>query len=545
MTSFTCYRLRDTLGGVVPQDLDDYIGDEEVLRSYGPLDMGDFVAKLYVSESGPHHPSWQTYLGAGFRVVDELPVVASTGAALLLSLRPEGHHFAFTFGALGRFLLRGEAWRRGYGLQAALKLIYPRGDSSSSGKLVGVKAKRRGATTMRSQQQASKATSFEAFGVDKIRDLMGGATGAPSDRSWGRRITGADAIHFDAEIPFEELGKRCRDLQEVHDRDDYTEKFGWIDRVRPVLDQVLLLELEEHLAARLSAGDITDLDLAPPEIVDWSVVTGFRYHFEARKKFQHPELRIQDYLRGLASAGEDPAGLDAAFLRRSHVWAVDSDSRLVHKWSVWQCLTGEFEFRGSTYVIDEGEIFGVSSDYLSVLNEAIATVPLRTDIPWPPVTPSTTEDTFNRAAVASIGPTLLMDKKLVSASTQTTSIEVCDLLTADRCLIHVKRHLGSSDLSHLFSQGYVSARLLQEDAAFRKAAAEKIVSLPSGAGFNFLEVPSLKTEDFEVIYAIVAPWRGATVAKALPFFSKVNLHRTVQELTNRGYRVALSQVDTG
>lgn len=545
MTSFSCYRLRDTLGGAAPGDLDDYIDDDERPRAYGPLDMGNFVAKLYVSETVPHHPAWQGFLKAGFDGIDDLPMVASTGAALLLSLRPEGQHFAFTFGNLGRFLLKRESWQRGYGLQAALNLIYPRSDSNGSGKLVAVDSKRRGGTAMRSRRQASKATSFEAFDVDKIRDLMGGATGTPGDRSWGRRITGTDALHFEADILFEELGKLCRNLRDVYDRDDYTEKFGWIDRIRPIHDPVTLLELEEHLARRLNAGDITDLDLAPPEIVDWSAVTGFRYHFEAHKKFQHPELRIQDYLHGVARTDDCPNGLDAAYLRRRCVWALDSDNEQVHKWPVWRCLTGEFEFKGSTYIIDEGEIFSVSLDYLNTLNASLDAVPLITDIPWPSATASTKEGKFNEDAVQNIASSLLMDKQLVSASSQTTPIEVCDIPTADRRLIHVKRHLGSSDLSHLFSQGFVSASLLQEDATFRKAAADKIATLPSSASFKFLETSSLKTEDFQVVYVIVAPWKGRSLAEGLPFFSKVNLDRTVQELANRGYRVALSQVDTG
>jgi uncharacterized protein (TIGR04141 family) len=85
-----------------------------------------------------------------------------------------------------------------------------------------------------------------------------------------------------------------------HDRDEYTDKFGWIDRIRPIHGPALLQAVERHLAGRLAEGGITDLDLALPEIVDWSAITGFRYHFEARKKFWDPELRIHDYLNGLA-----------------------------------------------------------------------------------------------------------------------------------------------------------------------------------------------------------------------------------------------------
>ena len=548
MTSFSCYRLRDALAGVMPADLDDYIDKEERPRIYGPLDMGDFVAKLYVSQSAPHHSPWERFIKSGFEAIEGLPLVTSTGAAVVLALRPEDRHFAFTFGTLGRFLLKQDVWQRGYGLQTALNLIYPRAENSSSGKLVAVDAKRRSGNVMRSRRQASKATSFEAFDVDKVRDLMGGATGAPYDRAWGRRLTGGDSLHFDSDADFEELGKLCRGLQDAHDRDDYTDKFGWIDRIRPIHDPVLLQDIEQHLAGQLAQGDITDLDLAPPEIVDWSVVTGFRYHFEARKTFWHPELRIGDYLHGLAGTGEwpeAPGELDAAYLRRRHVWAVDGDNRTVYKWPVWRCLTGEFEFNGTAYLIDEGDIFSISLDYLRELNESIAAVPLRTDIPWPSATPSMGEDEFNKKATAEIDAALLMDKKLVSATSQTTPIELCDILTAAGDLIHVKRHFGSSDLSHLFSQGFVSARLLQEDKAFRKAADEKIASLTTDQSFRFFNTTSLRTEDFEIVYVVVAPWKGRSATEALPFFSKVNLERTVQELSNKGYQVSLSPVDTG
>jgi uncharacterized protein (TIGR04141 family) len=64
------------------------------------------------------------------------------------------------------------------------------------------------------------------------------------------------------------------------------------------------------------------------------------------------------------------------------------------------------------------------------------------------------EDAFNKQATAEINAALLMDKKLVSATSQTTPIELCDILTAAGDLMHVKRHFGSSDpLSHQFSQG--------------------------------------------------------------------------------------------
>lgn len=60
--------------------------------------------------------------------------------------------------------------------------------------------------------------------------------------------------------------------------------------------------------------------------------------------------------------------------------------------------------------------------------------------------------------------------------------------------------------------------LLQSDSVFRLGAHEKIGALAGNDDFNFFAVSSLKTPDFEVIFVIVAAWRGRTVAEALPFF---------------------------
>src|SRR5262249_43491090 len=112
----------------------------------------------YVSVGPPHQPGWAGFVLDGFDSVSKdrsaapaedtpeplhLPLMSSVGAAIILKLVPEGYVFAFTFGITGRFLLKHEAWRRGYGLQTALNLIYPRvGVEGGTGRLVAVDAKR-------------------------------------------------------------------------------------------------------------------------------------------------------------------------------------------------------------------------------------------------------------------------------------------------------------------------------------------------------------------------------------------------------------------
>ena len=271
------------------------------------------------------------------------------------------------------------------------------------------------------------------------------------DDKWGKRPTGGDPLSFAAEIDFPGLGKVCRELTEANDRDDYKDRFGWLDSIRPIYDPQLLKSIEEDLVLQLLVGDFINLDLAPPEIVDWSRVTGFQYHFDYRQNFIRPELQLSIYLSNLRYHENEDDYVNVEYFRRKSIRALDADGTEIYRWSVWRCLTGEFEVNAATYVIDEGAIFEVSSDYLSVLNEDLSRMPLQEDLAWPIATESMNEDSFNRKSAAALAPALLMDKKLVNSRMQTTPIEVCDVLTANRQLIHAKLKFGSRDLSHLFS----------------------------------------------------------------------------------------------
>jgi uncharacterized protein (TIGR04141 family) len=533
----------------MPRELDEFIDFEEHpgIAVYGPVDRGSFIAKLYISFGPPRAPGWSGFVHAGFEDLEDLPRASSVGAVIVVQLVPEAQYFAYTFGTTGRFLLKHEVWRRGYGLIAALNLINPRGTAAADeGKLVAVGTKRRGGSIIRERKQSSRATSIEALEVDKLRDLVNGATGEPYDRvRWGSRTTGADTLTFAADTSFQELGQLTRDVVAAHDRDDYKERYAWLDAVRPIYDPTTVSRIENHLMDRLLKGDLTDLDLAPPELLDWDRVVAFRYHYEFRQEVDRADMQLATYMSGLLYHHADNASIiDTEFLKRRSIRAVDGSGHQIHHWSVWRCLTGEFEFEGATYIVDEGEIFEVSADFLADLNAYISALPSQDTMPWPLASVGTSEDAFNKAAATALAPAVLMDKKLVDAHTQTTPIEVCDILTATKKLIHVKRNFSSKELSHLFSQGFVSASLLQGDNVFREATHRKIKELGGDRRFDFFDVQTLPTTEYEVVFVIVGAYQGRSLTEALPFFSKVNLERTVAGLQVRNYRVSMARVDT-
>jgi uncharacterized protein (TIGR04141 family) len=135
-----------------------------------------------------------------------------------------------------------------------------------------------------------------------------------------------------------------------------------------------------------------------------------------------------------------------------------------------------------------------------------------------------------------------MDQQLV-ATPSGDRIEVCDLLTRSRQLIHVKRRGWSSTLSHLFAQGLVSAELLAREPAFRQAARAKVSELD--ASFNdALPQSRPSADDWEVSFVVITRSRRETPL-TLPFFSLVSLRAAAQRLQDLGFRVSVGAVQEG
>jgi uncharacterized protein (TIGR04141 family) len=554
MPALTCYRIRpQTQAGQPVSEFTDVLDDPRRVRSHGPIEGDHFSAQLFEATPIPHRPDWADFVEGSFPGVS-VPFTSAPSALLVVRVRPAGRGrrrqvlFAFPFGPAGRFLLRSDSYERGYGLRTALNILYPRA-GAGAGRIRSIDSKRRAATIVRSRIQASEPSDFEVFDVNHLRDTVNKAIGIPADQdSWGRRIGGGDSITFSLDTELSAIGTLCRQIEQTHAQDDYKDHFDWIDYIKPIDDPRHVERLEGEVLSRLRSQDLSSLALAPPEIVDWEQAAGFHFHFDrrqgqARSAVTHSDLRLSDYLTGLPRV-KDLNGLDVAFLRNRHIDVVDGSGVRLFRWPVWRCLVAELVMDGVTYILDEGDFFEVRADYLHSLDEFVSGIP-SSSVVLPTTTPTTSEKDYNTHAATTSDQLLLLDRKLVRVSSRTTPIEICDLLTTGGHLIHVKRHFGSSDLSHLFSQGLVSAELLQSSPEFRRNAIDTIcdeggTSSPFG---ELIEESGLIPSEFEIVFAVAERWRGRTPAEALPFFSKINLREVAINLRARGFRVAFDRVD--
>lgn len=551
--TLNCYRIRaSTPTGQVLTEFEDVLEEDVSVESYGPVEGKHFSACLFVARSGPRRPDWSDFIESGFSDVAIQPAPTAPAALLVARIQPSGRGrprpilFAFAFGPGGRYLLRRDVYERGYGLRTALNILYPR-SASGSGRIRAVDSKRRAATILRSRIQVSHPSDFEVFDVNRMRDTVSRADGIPADgATWGRRVGGGDSLSLGLDLDFRDLGKLCRQIESTHARDDYRVSFDWIDYIQPVSDPRLVEQLEEEVIVQLRSRQLASLTLAPPQIVDWEIADRFRFHFDrpqgTASAVTHSELRLSDYLAGLSSAGK-LSDVDPAHLRRNSIYLLDADGSTLYRWSVWRCLVAELAFQGANYILDEGDFFEVRQDYVAALDDFIAEIP-ESGASLPTTTPLMSEGDYNSLVASNSNELLLLDRQLIRLADRTTPIEICDLLSERGQLIHIKRHLGSSDLSHLFSQGLVSAELLQMSPAFRGAAIEKVREV-SGASnrFDLFHEATLTPTDFQVVFAVAERWRNRRPAEALPFFSKVNLREVTTNLRSRGFGVAFDRID--
>jgi uncharacterized protein (TIGR04141 family) len=155
----------------------------------------------------------------------------------------------------------------------------------------------------------------------------------------------------------------------------------------------------------------------------------------------------------------------------------------------------------------------------------------------PAIKPKEGEGVYNDRAAKAIKGLVLLDKKNFRVPEGQSQIEICDLFSKNKEMICVKKETRSATLSHLFSQGSVSATLFNDYLDYRKDLYQKVSKkLP-----KIFDPRATKNSDFTVVYAISSD-SPKPLAEALPFFSKVNLRNQRRTIERMGFKLALCKI---
>ncbi|MDP2874958.1 MAG: TIGR04141 family sporadically distributed protein [Holophaga sp.] len=501
-----------------------------------------FNGVAYWVKGSNNPPRWKDFLLEG--TDDTLDGLENRHQSVLVMIRTgrPARTFAFVFG-YARSFLKPTSYVTDFGLKVVMNVVDP-------DKLRCVDSAILEEIPVQTRRQASRVSAMELFEVDKDSDMLRSLVGTPMETlpdgkkpRLGKVIAGSSNLALRLGIAFDELGDLCKDLLDFYQRDDYKRHgFDWVDHLRPVKDKDLIEKLDMALLGAIQAKDTSHVYLAPPEIIDWEDFDGIR--FGAAKKATPVEFDIEE----LYQQRDDPTAWGLDDLRKKGLSIVSRTGGLDDKrFSLYRCLLFDHTLGTERYVLTNGAWYNIETSFAAKVTAFVGSLPVS----------GVTLADFDKAIDKSEGDYstricrgnpdfALMDRKNVKPTNARTPVEVCDIFTRALQFIHIKPFKASSTLSHLFSQGAVSADLFQVDQGYRAEAKKKVaMTNKSLAGLIPTRSGQIDMAPFEIVYAIIwkshagsGPWQTA-----LPFFAQLNLMQTAQRMRLKSFNVTLKLIE--
>lgn len=497
------------------EEYDELLIDDFKGSSYKFKSAFEIEGLVVIGELRTNIPKWLYLLEKGTDA--QLDELKNQSTRAMIIIKHKDNTFVFCFG-FGRYLIKEEVIVKDFGMKVVL-------NSVDINKLRSIDTAKISETTLHSRMQTTKNTSFNSFGIDVTRDFLKAVTGEPDDTSFGSVISGKDALYFnyDFEDDFSRFKLICEHLEEKYDSEVYKENFDWIDNLKIINDRILKGNLDANLITSLNSKNNDEIHLSPPEIFDWNDIRGFSFNPKGEK---YENLNIDNYYE------KTKGDLTVEKVKKHKIYAWNNDDQQTQEWKVYNCLVYETEFNDETYVLTMGEWFKVDDDFVSVVSNYIRDIP-HSLLTLPECKVKEKEGEYNDRVGREITNIITLDRKNVMF--RGSPIEICDLLTEEGQFVHVKPWKSSSTLSHLFSQGKISAELMLQDDSFRQSSKNKISEIDSNYA-KCIDDNLYDPTQIEIVYAIIDS-SDKELYNRLPFFSKLNLMQSTKYLTSLRYNV--------
>ncbi|MDI9412893.1 MAG: TIGR04141 family sporadically distributed protein [Bacillota bacterium] len=493
--------------------------EEDYIEEIYPLkkELG-IEGKLFVGHNQDRSPNWLEWLQEGLE--GDLKPIYNRSTRAVLVIKSNGRIFAFPFGH-GRYMLIKKAIVQDFGIKIAMNLADPSSLSS-------IDTFRISNIIIRHRTQTSNKATIDNFNLDENSMFLQRLTAKPKDSRFGTSTTGRDSARFSFETNVAKLHELCEELCEIYQAETYKEAFGWYDQLRDITDPEMINKLDQELYEILEAGTDDAFHLAPPEIVDMEEIEAFSFTKGGERQ---EELSTKAYLEYFQQRDRD---MNALKQHRLYAWYNDDTSK---SWSLYNCIFFEFKEDDDVYVLANGLWFQIDENFAKQIETYLESIPdFETELPVS--YEGENEASYNKKAAEELDY-LCMDAEMIYY--QGNQIEACDLLTPKQQFIHVKIWNSSSTLSHLFSQGQVSAENLLRSQEFREKTKQKQIELNKDFPLN-VGSEEISPVAFEIVYAII--YKGKKpIHKRLPFFSKLTMKNAVSGLRALGFKVSKAHIE--
>lgn len=506
-------------------DVDDSEGALRAPRGldrYGIDPASGLSGTLYIKPGRVTSPPWHDFLNA---VADQpLREYRNQHVSAVMFVQHGGRTFALTFG-FGRHLLEPDSLEPDFGLHVAAGLVDPKEVSVIDSRLVQT-------GRLQLRRQATRGATVRDIGLDAEREMLRALTGRLLDKSLGTRIGGADSLGLAGSMSVDGLVSRLELFRDTYERKVYRERFPLLDRWRQLADIRTRRELDADLVEAIARGD-RRLALGVPEIIDWRGA-GFRFNREPEET-RHATPDLSAYLLARSA----PPTLAHLHDDRLLLAGVDSDE-IAGSWSVYAALEWETQRGDRVFFLSEGRWFEIDADFLSRVDDRLSAID-HSGVARPDFDPREWERDYNERLARHAPGRLVLDRRFAYFEDEAGQVEICDVFTADRELIHIKRDFEAEGLSHLFAQGAVSAELFSYSPAFRERTRALLASKSELA--DLIPAGTLVGGSFRVAFGIIseAPDR---VPLQLPVFSRVHLVQMADLIERQGFRLTVFGIAT-
>ncbi len=509
-----------------------------------PFDNGILEAILYKKIGSVKYADWvrdfNTKIG-GIDLESVMPATQSHGITLFIKVRDR--IFAINWGMTARHSIIDSRVDEKFGIYTVHKMVTEedgtqvKSAQSRINQTNPLNKQRQYGSTISSQQLYLSMEDNEA-----LREIV--AVKKKEDLDF-RKLIGkysslnVQFVFLPSELPcLQFLPEKLEKLLDIYESIQPEEVKQLFKGLYPLQEENPIVE---ELFGELSSH-VENFYLFEPEIdFDYSRIDRFQFIFDEDDSLEDDFL-IENYLR------HNPV-ITKENLLNHQIKLLNEDGRTEKKWNILKCLYGEIQYNNTNYIISDGRWYEISHDKYERITQKITaitdnnfTVPddlksnvknaiLQFPIDNPDAKKIPKENLFNSHLCSHLGA-LFFDEGSKQIQIYEDKFEVCDILsTENRTFYHVKTNSGISDLSHLFNQGYVSAKAYAE---FKSEFRQKV-----NAHIADVEKHLQEDHNGSFIHYIIL---NKKKKDQLTFFSKMVLEDKVRTLEVMGFKVKLSWV---
>lgn len=518
------YRLTDCDG----ESFDPFVIIEGVCQSEIEIPKIN-KAKIFFKEKKDISPKWKKlakqYLSNSEGVADKFNQLGNSIAGMLIILEmsnEEGNAiYAVSYGS-GHHILNNTYIEERFGIKCAL-------NSAKSSKIKSIDYKSFSRNQLTHRIQAGNSTDILECGINSNGDFLSAIT-CDIDEGYnlGKKITGKDKLGLTLKYDFSDFYDLLSQIEKIYKSDSYKAHYPWVDNLKEVKNKTKIKHLTKSLLEVIGKKNVDsdNISLVLPDIIDYEKIITFKYNINRTSEF--PDIVLSDYFK---LKNENTITLED--IKKDEIIACDDSGNAVDRWKIWKCLYCELDDNMAKFIFSHGKWFEVEKEFVNALNEDIENIPdcLLKFSNWEST--HRTESEYN-TFICEQNPWFFADKKLIQHGGSHSKIELCDIISDQQHLIHVKKYSGSAILSHLFSQGLISAELLKTDVTFCDKVKE---SFPNDS-LSLNQYGTVDSSKYEIVFAIVT--KSKKTAAELPLFGKLVLRHVYKSLIGLGYKVSLS-----